>query len=176
MSNELPRAENLRQKPSFNNYASDWIACEEYNLAALNERGLLWSVMNYCWVNHRIPSDTKTLARLLNLPAEDLEKAKGALFHKFLTPSPEDQSRLVCQDLEKERRVIEDRREKMRNGGRNGGLTTQSNIRRSRHPSSHPKAPEMKRKELKRNAVVIKEHSKEHEEWLKDFEGNDSDK
>lgn len=174
MSKEQPSVENLRNKPSFNNYASDWIASEEYALASLNERGLVWSAMNYCWVNQSIPSDPMRMARLLGFSDDDIKQATGALFRRVFNPDPTNQARLVCKELEQQKRIIEERRLNMSKGGRKGGLATQRKSRKENHPSSHPKASELKGNEINRNAVSKKELSPEQQGWIDDYEGKAS--
>jgi len=175
MSKQQTKVENLREKPSFENYASDWMASEEYALASLQERGLLFSLLNYCWANGGIPADPPRMALLLRLQEEDIASAMGNLVRKHFVPAPHDATRLYSSELERQRRIIHERRQRMSEGGKRGGQRTQEGVRAVKgafsHPSSQAKAPEMKRNEMKRNAVFKEEQSSEHEEWIKEYEG-----
>lgn len=167
-----------RSKPSFDVYASDLMASEEYALATLHERGLLLTLLNYCWVNGSIPADHSKMARLLQLDIADINNATNDLIQKHLVPSPQDATRLYSPELERQRMIINERRQQMSAGGRRGGQKTQERNRLSkggfREPSSPAKAPEMKRNETNRNAVYKKESYPEHEQWIKDNEGTSS--
>ena len=66
-----------RPPPAFQCYASDWIAKEEYVLAGFAERGLLFTLYNYCWHNKSIFKDFTKMARLLGMPEQDLRTAWG---------------------------------------------------------------------------------------------------
>lgn len=167
-----------RSKPSFDVYASDLMASEEYALATLQERGLLFTLLNYCWVNGSIPADHSKMARLLQLKEADIDNAANDLIRKHLVPSPQDTTRLCAPELERQRTIINERRQQMSAGGRRGGQKTQERNKMNkeglRERSSPAKAPEMKRNETNRNAVYKKESYPEHEEWIKDNEGMSS--
>ena len=152
-----------RPSPYFQCFASDWIADEEYMLATLAERGLLSSIMNYCWVNGSIPGDPYTMANLLRV-AQDEINLDDALIEKYVKPCPDNNSRLHCPELDRQKAAFAERREKLAHGGRKGGLTTQAKNRDSSPPlsqaSSVAKAPEMNRDELNRNDLAC--HDKLH--------------
>jgi hypothetical protein len=163
------KVDNRRPKPAYLCFAADFIAEEDYTISGLSERGLLWSLLNFCWVNGSIAADHCRMAKLLSVPPQDIEAAYGPLVRKHLHPMPHDPLRLFCPELERQRRENAEYRKKLAEGGRKGGLKTQE--RHRSQASSQAKAPEMNREEMKRKAVSREGCSSEHAEWLHEYEG-----
>lgn len=170
-----------RNPPAFQCYASDWIADEQYILATATERGVFFSLLNYCWANGNITAEPQQMAKLLGLVTEEA-KALGALTKKHFAPLPSDGSRLHCPELERQKKEMNDRRERITDGGRNGGKKTQAQVRErtsslpSRHPSSLAQASEMSRDEMKRDEQKSARKGKviDHA-WMDDYANGSND-
>lgn len=153
-------------------------------LAPLAERGLLFSIFNFCWENESIPSDPKAMARMLGVDdPQEITKALGKLIQGNTDRSSEDPSRLIAPILDKQFCTFAEQRQAMVEGGRRGGRKTQSHAgSRSyppRHPSSHSsrggKASDINRNDvnlnnLNSNAVYRERLTKEQEEWLDEYD------
>lgn len=168
-----------RPPPYFQCYASDWIAVEEYMCAALPERGLLSSIMNYCWVNGSIPADLSKMANMLRVEQDEIN-INGALIKKYVEPCSDDNSRLHCPELDRQKAGFAERRDRLANAGRKGGTATQAKHRESSQASSPAKAPdmnrdEMKRDELKRDASIERGNwPEEHKGWGEEYDNASS--
>lgn len=163
---------NKNAPPYWRAYASNWIANENFMLAPLIERGLMFSIFNYCWENETIPADPKVMARMLGIdnPAE-VTSAFGKLVRSQTEKCDEDQSRLRVPFLEKLFCEFAEMRKAKAEGGRRGGQKTQAKIKEASNASRFAKGSDMKRSALNSSAAVIKELSPEHEEWIADYEG-----
>ena len=172
-----------RLRPGFYSYASDFIADETYAMASASERGVLFSMLNYCWVNDSVAADKTVMAKVLGLSAAEVSVVDGLLIRKHFRTSPEDSSRLVCPEVIRQRAEDAAYRQKATEGGRKGGLRTQQKNREntssppSSQASSLAKAPEKRREEEKRSALskeksLSQEESKElpdsgkHASWV----------
>lgn len=177
-----------RPPPAFQCYASDWMSDEEYMMAPAVERGLLFSILNYCWVNGRVPADPMKLTRLLNLTPDEVKVVNCALLRKHMARCPGNDSHMYFPELDRQKAAMIDRQRKQVEGGRKGGESTQTKQKRSAStsgqpasspsslPSSSAQAPEMSGDEMsgdemKRNPVYTGNDPTEHEEWLREYEG-----
>src|SRR5258708_26282615 len=104
---EVTARKQKRDRPAWLCYGSDWIAEETYAEATLAERGLLFSVLNYCWVNRSIPADSDRMARLLRIPIDDLKAQGSRLLSRHFQQCMDDRSRLYCPELERQRAATE---------------------------------------------------------------------
>lgn len=183
MKSETPP--NLkRSKPSYLSYAADWIADETYMVASAGERGLLFSLLNYCWVNGSIPADPHLMAIFLRLSDDETRAVGSKLITKHFRPLTSDPNRLGCPELARQHAEDAEYHRKVSEGGRKGGIRTQSNHRelQSSQASSLAKAPEMRRDEMRRDASSKKEQSSpqskpdnsilppEHRKWVSGYE------
>jgi hypothetical protein len=171
---------NKNPPPFWKCFASNWLSNEQFMLATLAERGLFFSILNFCWENETIPSDPKAMARMLGVddPGE-ITKAIGKLINTFTEKSSEDSSRLIAPILDKQFSGFAEQRKAMIEGGRKGGKRTQSSPEESSPPSSHPsrggKASDMNRNDvnlhdLNSNAVYRERLTKEQKEWLDEYD------
>lgn len=76
------------------------IASERFQFMSLEERGLLYSMRLYCWVNGSVPSVPDFLAALIGVPKEDVGMALSAYVLAYFEEAPDDPSRLVCPELD----------------------------------------------------------------------------
>ncbi len=167
-----------RRPPAFQCYASDYIAQEEYALASLDERGLLFTLLNQCWVNDSVPADMAKLSKLLGISASELQSAYGNLIKKNLSGDPEASDRLSVPELLRQMSDMRARSAKWSESGRKGGKATQDRIGNQRllssHDSSLAKGSEKSRDELsgdeKKRSDSEKGNHKDDDEWLKDFD------
>ena len=93
-----------RPLPYFQCFASDWMACEDYALMSAAERGLLFSMLNAAWVNGSVPADSANLARIVQLDEPTVSAGLMKCVRKWFTGSAEDPARLICIELERQRR------------------------------------------------------------------------
>ena len=168
-----------RRPPAFQCYASDYIAQEEYVLASFAERGLLFTLLNHCWVNDSVPADIAKLSRLLGVDASELESTIGDLVKKYLKADPVSTDRFCAPELVRQLRDMRARSSRLSESGRKGGKSTQDRIECLRQPSSDDsslaKAPEMSRDELsgveKKRIVSETGDLTDNDKWIKDFDG-----
>lgn len=163
-------AVNKRPAPAFQCYASDLIAEEVYMLATLRERGLLMSLLNYCWVNDSISADPRHMSRLLQVGDDITELVCGDLIQKHLKPVDGDPLRLHVPDLDRQKTERAERHERMAAGGREGGRRTQTNRRSTSHPSSQAKASEKRGDEEIREEGFQEGESSGRDPWLDDYD------
>ncbi len=163
---------NKNAPPYWRAYASNWIANENFMLAPLIERGLMFSIFNYCWENETIPADPKVMARMLGIDNPDeVKSAFGKLVRSQTEKCDEDQSRLRVPFLEKLYCEFAEMRKAKAEGGRRGGQKTQAKIKEASNASSIGKASEMNRSALRSSSAVIKEVYPDHEEWKAAYDG-----
>lgn len=130
-----------------------------------------------CWVNVKVPSDPSKLARLLNIPVDEIASALTPLVLQFFDQLD---GWLICPELENYRQELDARKRRIAEGGRKGGETTQHRIKLAQvikeatleAPLEASLKP-LRRGELIRGAVKGKEKNlltAEQEEWAKDFD------
>lgn len=178
-------ARKVRPLPAFLCYASDFMAEEAYMLGGLPERGLLFSLLTYCWANDAVPADRRLMAKLLCVEESDIEIAYGPLIKKHLHPLPSDPNRLYAPELDRQKQEAQIRRELKSAGGRRGGTATQRRNRQASNgssiASSSAKAAEMKgdelnRKDASRNeGFPVKRVTGNTEKWINDYDGTSAD-
>jgi hypothetical protein len=175
----------LRPPPAYQCYASDWSAKEDYRLASAAERGVLWSILNQCWVSDSVPSDPTLLAKLLQLDSEDVERALRGCIKRFLKPSED--GRLYLPELRDQKEEYLARRRERSESGRKGAEalhSQRSNGRAMAKPTTRAiAAPEVRgaeqhRADAKREASLEGGNnlmSLDAEEWLKGYENTESE-
>ena len=181
LSQTLAPETEKRPPPYFQCFASDWMASEQYVLMSASERGLLFSMLNSAWVNGSIPANTAHLSRILQLDERTVTETLNPMVSCWFCSSPNDPTRLVCPELERQRAVSVAFRKNRAQSGQKGGHATQARYRRETTPqpstaSSCAKATEMsrddvKRDELKGSASIEKDKwPDEHKDWGKSYD------
>jgi hypothetical protein len=169
--------EMTKTAPAFQFYASDTMADKRYRSMSLEERGLLISILCECWVNRSLPSDTQSISKWLSFTKDAIE---AALTERVLSFFKIDRGEITSPELERYRTELEERREKMSQGGKKGakGKWNPSN------DNSHPTNPLDRvsigsRVEKSRDEKNSREESRREEKqyYRKDKEdvSNDSD-
>ena len=171
----------IRKPPAYQEYAADVLANQTWRMMSLAERGL-WSTLRMeCWVNGKVPSDPSKLARLLNIPADEIASALTPLVLQFFDQIDD---WLICPELENYRHELVARKRRISEGGRRGGETTQQRIKLAQVNKEAPleatlEAPleasfkPLRRRELIRGAVSGREKislTTEQEEWAKKYD------
>lgn len=71
-----PTHRSTRTKnPAYIEYPSDVLNNEIFKSMNMMQRGVLWTMRLYCWVNGDVPSDMKKLAQLLGAKENEMRKA-----------------------------------------------------------------------------------------------------
>jgi hypothetical protein len=165
---------NKRPNPAFLSFAADFIADETYREASAAERGLAWSLMNYCWVNGDAPADAEGIARHLSLSPEDAGRIDCNLVKKHFERTGDPKPRLACPELKRQRKAKEEHSRIMSDAGARGGRSTQERARGLSQASSLAKAGEMNRNEMKGKEAPLERsvnpRPEEHAAWIADFD------
>ncbi len=147
-----------RARPAWLSYASDWIADETYSMASARERGLLFSMLNYAWVNGSVPADPARMAKALGVELDDCKLAFDDLIRRHFQRAAHDSNRLVCPELERQRSEDAEFRRKKALAGQKGGRNAQARIRErltdASSASSNAQAAEKNGEDEKRNALL----------------------
>ena len=166
-----------RAAPAYQEYASDILANRTYRSMTLAERGLWDTIRKECWVNGSVPSSKIELAKYLGLPHEKIAEVLTPNLMKWFKELGSD---LICPELDSYRLVLEDRRQRLSDGGRNGGRKTQASRHNNNEPSLEARLKPLNRDETSRNEQKRRGSSKEnlsmkeHKEWIEDFENGES--
>ena len=162
-----------RAAPAYQEYASDILANRSYRSMTLAERGLWDTIRKECWVNGSVPSSKIELAKYLGLPHEKIAEVLTPNLMKWFKELGRD---LICPELDSYRLVLEDRRQRLSDGGRNGGRKTQASRRNNNEPSLEARVKPLSRDEMNREELNRKESSKEatniqdHKAWIDAFD------
>jgi len=81
------------------------------------ERGLWITIQMECWVNGSVPSDPKELANYLGIPFEVVERSLTKIQYSFIEKIGNE---LTSPELDEQRNIYMERREKQRLGGIKG--------------------------------------------------------
>jgi hypothetical protein len=170
-----------RDAPAYQEYASDWLANRKWRLMSLGERGLLDTMRKECWVNRSVPSNAEEIAKIFNLQEFEVSKCLTSIVLSFFTIEG---ANLTCPELEAYREKLNERHNKLREGGSNGGKATQkkrveelATLEARLEAGAKPLSKvEVREDELKKEEVyqigssLTTQNSKEHHEWLADWE------
>jgi hypothetical protein len=170
-----------RDAPAYQEYASDWLANRKWRLMSLGERGLLDTMRKECWVNRSIPSDILDIAKIFNLNETEVSNCLTSTVLSFFE---NEGCNLTCPELEAYREKLNERHNKLREGGSNGGKATQKKrIEESITLETRLEAgvkplskEEVRKEELKKEEVYQRRSSlpyqftQEHKEWVEDWE------
>lgn len=109
-----------RDAPAYQEYAASMLARTDFRALSLEARGLLFTLRLECWVNGSLPSDPARLARVLGLPAEEVQRASMEIRPLFEFTRDE----IRCPELDNYRAHLEERRQRQSAGGRAGAAKT----------------------------------------------------
>lgn len=109
-----------REAPAYQEYAASIMAKLSYREMNLQQRGLLYTMRNECWVNSLLPSEPGRLAKVLGLDAEEVAAALPAVMPFFSAENGE----LRCPELDDYRAHLADQKERMATGGKRGAEAT----------------------------------------------------
>jgi hypothetical protein len=116
-----------RDAPAYQEYAAAMMAKLSYRTLNLQERGLLWTMRNECWVNSTLPSKPELLAKVLGFDTEDVTASLPAVMPFFAI----DGQSIISPDLEAYRAYLKDRKERMADGGKRGADAANRKRKRS---------------------------------------------
>ncbi len=136
-SEEPKSNKSVRGAPAFQMYAPDRLANRAFRAMSAAERGLLHTIELECWVNGNVPADVRGLARTLGMEQSEVKEALTDRVLLFLELQSGPEEIYIVPDLEKYRRGMLDRKERMSNGGKAGA----EKVWRNKKPSN-PKSPE----------------------------------
>ena len=179
-----PLKADKRPLPYFQCFSSDWMATEQYALMSASERGLLFSMLNATWVNGSIPANAAHLSRILQLDEDTVTKSLSPRVIYWFCTSPNDETRLLCPELERQRAESVAYRRNRAEAGKKGGHATQDRHRKASIHSSTAsicaKATEMnrdyvRRDDLKGSASIGKDQwPDEHSDWGNSYDSASS--
>jgi hypothetical protein len=166
----------LRPPPYFECFASDWLAKEQFRIATMHERGLLFSMLCQVWVSasDSVPSGATALARLLGIDHSEVEFGLTERVLSFFESTND--GRLVCPELRDQKAGMLERRKERAAAGRKGGLNKKRSPTKAQLGSVAQAAPEVKRKETRReeaNCAFKEEPSSlraDHSSWVAEYE------
>lgn len=169
-----------RDAPAYQEYASDWLANRRWRLMSLGERGLLDTMRKECWVNRSIPSNVFEIAKIFNLQEEDVLKCLSSNVLSFFAIEG---ANLTCPELEAYREKLNERHNKLKEGGSNGGKATQkkrfeelttleARLEAGVKPLSKEEVrkEELKKEEVYQRGSSLTQNSQEYQEWVDDWE------
>lgn len=150
----------VERPPAFQEYAAAALATENVQLMTLAERGLLFTMRLYAWVNESIPLDPGLMARALGLHADEVREHLTERVLSFFEPAEDDATRLICPALRRQMVRLMAKREKQAQAGRDSA----NKRRRKRNPAlaecdakhvASPIALEKSRAQLKRTETSL---------------------
>jgi len=103
--------------PYYPFYAANVLASKPFRLMSAQERGLWITIQMECWVNGSVPSDPKELANYLGIPFEVVERSLTKIQYSFIEKIGNE---LTSPELDEQRNIFMERREKQRLGGIKG--------------------------------------------------------
>ena len=111
-----------REAPAYQEYAAAMLSKLEFRVLTLEQRGLLYTMRLECWINHRLPADVNTLARMLAIPAESVAGAIESVMPFFTSID----GYIFCPELDDYRHHLAERRRKQSEGGKRAAAKTNS--------------------------------------------------
>lgn len=166
-----------RPAPAYQEYASDILANRSYRAMTLAQRGLWDTIRKECWVNGCVPSSIPELAKYLGLDLNEVTKLMDPNLMFWFQIINDD---LRCPEIDAYRLKIENQRQSMSEGGRNGGKKSQENRRKKVEATLEGRVKPLSRDELNRDELNWKEFSKEnidmreHSAWIDEFQNSPS--
>lgn len=143
-----------REPPAFQEYASSILANRHFRVLSLAERGLWHTIRLECWVNHSVPSDPATLARVIGFNTDEVRNGLPSLMPFFT----ESNGSLFCPELDDYRAHLEGQKQKQREGGKKGAEKTNARFKTDKSKAAQgfdvdPGKPQVTR-ELPRESLV----------------------
>ena len=165
----------IRKAPAYQEYAADVLADARHRMMTLPERGIWDTLRKECWVNGSVPSDTEKLSRLLRYPIEELDAVLTKEVRSFFEVIDD---RIICPELEKYRKELDERHQKKIDGGKIGGQRSQLKRRTAEAIAKGSLKDDLKllskgessRDEQSRVEVMGIINSISNQEWLDDYE------
>lgn len=161
-----------RDAPAFQEYAASMMALTAYRVMSLEARGLLYSLRLECWVNGSVPSDPRTLARVLGYSPEQVAQALPEVLPLFRVQGDVIRS----PELDDYRAHLDDRRQRQSAGGKAGADKT-NGARLNRHAAGSTGSPQVARESLVKPSTVQPSKDKEalkrgavSDSWVNDYE------
>jgi hypothetical protein len=179
-----------REAPAYQEYAAVWMAKIPYRTMSMQERGLLWSMRNECWVNFRLPARHDLLAKVLGVTEQLLDDSLPAVMPFF----KESEGFVFCPELEDYRTYLEEQRSRKVTGGRRGAAITNGKKKDQKNradkgdtanpttdpsgmPTTKPQLPRrvksgslVKLSQVQTSQTQSLEKEESHDEWLSDYE------
>lgn len=109
-----------RDAPAYQEYAATMLARRDFRTMTLQERGLLYTLKNECWVNKTMPNDHTALAKMLGLQVAEVVGALPAVMPFFKAVGTD----ITCPELDDYRAHLDARRDKQSAGGKRGSAAT----------------------------------------------------
>jgi hypothetical protein len=111
-----------RDAPAFQEYAASMMARIEYRTMTLQDRGLLYSMKLECWVNKQLPKLPDKLARVLGFDVAEVAASLPGVMPFFAYSG----DFIVSPELDSYRDYLENQRERMSAGGKQGAERKQT--------------------------------------------------
>ena len=113
----------MRPPPSYQEYASYFLANRHYMLMSLSEHGLFDVMRKQCWVNKSVPIDKEHMAKIIGCKVSEVEaNLSPHVLHFFIEKDGE----YICPELDDYRYNLEERHRRISEGGKKGGEITQA--------------------------------------------------
>lgn len=119
-----------RKAPAYQEYAAEMMAQLPYRQMILQERGLLYTMRNECWINTRLPEKPEDLAKVLGFPADEISNSLTAVMPFFAVS----EGYIICPELEDYRAHLQQIREAKICGGKRGAAVTNRKRNNSKKP------------------------------------------
>jgi uncharacterized protein YdaU (DUF1376 family) len=117
-----------RPPPAFQEYAAAMLARVEFRMMSLSEKGLLYLMRLECWVNHGLPENPATLAKILGLDPAEVKAALPAVMPFFAIEN----ALIICPELDAYRAHLDEARKRMIEGGKRGADKTNDKRKRKK--------------------------------------------
>lgn len=121
-----------RQAPAYQEYAASMLANVQFRMLSLAERGLLYTMRLECWVNHVLPENPVTLAKVIGFDATEVSQALPAVMPLFKSQD----GMITCPELDDYRAHLLGIRERQSAGGKLGADQTNGKRTSSRQSNS----------------------------------------
>lgn len=106
-----------KENPGLMIYPADMLSSRRYQTMSAEERGVLDSIRNECWVNGSVPANKALLAKILLL---EIDEVRRGLTERVLHYLDEENGEFTMPDVERYRAEKEEVRRKQSQGGKKG--------------------------------------------------------
>lgn len=121
-----------RQPPAYQEYAASIMARVEYRAMSLAHRGLLYTLRLECWINHTLPENPATLAKVIGFDAAEIASALPSVLPFFSVKD----GLISCPELDDYREHINGIRNRQSEGGKQGAAVTNAKSKRPEKATS----------------------------------------